>query len=396
MDAIVTKMEETLERKKSIANIVEKRTMVIDYIKRIHEAAYYAGIGTSASMLTNSNSTSSVGGANGGATSGISSTLNTSNSSLSTSNSTSSLSSLNNSSGNLANIANNNQNNNNNNNNNNTIKPIHWMNVAMIQKTDFDSMIQKSDLEKNPEIQKRLLGWFCLGFSLSPLTTADKGPSYIRSLLQLIEEYDYHFELGSAMQGVKVLLSKKQPTHTVVNENEHIKAKIGKIGTTVVYEFLKIFNISIAKDLDYFHVVFSLLEILEQIYKKMDKETCSSKYVYEALLKIDSRLKHHIFGFLAKEIDKMALQIIKDQLDFTMISTSIKDKDIQQHNFNVQSKISNNVNSSNNNSNNNNNNNSNIVVNNNNNSNGTNTKDNLNTSNNNNPTSSSKGSISSD
>ncbi|KYQ90865.1 hypothetical protein DLAC_07736 [Tieghemostelium lacteum] len=319
MDAIVTKMEETLERKKSITLIVEKRSMAIDYIRRIHEAAYYSNTGT--------------GGGNGGfntthlGTSGAGSSNSLMNGASS---STSSLSSL------VSSVSSSN-NNNSSSGNINSQRAIHWMNVAQIQ---------KSDLEKSTDIQKRLLGWFCLGLSLAPLTTTDKGPAYVRSLVQLMEEYDYHFELGSAMQGVKVLLSKKQPTHTVVNENEHIKSKIMKIGNTVVYEFLKIFNISMAKDLDYFHVVFSLLEILELIYKKFDKETCSSKYVYEALLKVDSRLKHHIFGFLSKEIDKISTQIIREQLEFTILCTSIKDKDIQQS-ISLQSKLANSLSSSN-------------------------------------------------
>eukprot|EP01133_Synstelium_polycarpum_P014928 gene14928-17652_t len=217
-------------------------------------------------------------------------------------------------------------------------KPLHWMNVASIQKLDF---------EKSVEIQKRLLGWFSLGLSLAPLLSTDKGPAFVRALVQLMEEYDYHYEMGSAMQGVKVLLSKKQQTHTIVNENDHIKSKIVKIGNTVIYEFLKIFNIAIAKDLDYFHVVFSLLEILEQIYKKFDKETCSSKYVYEAILKVDSRLKHQIFGFLAKEIDKIAAQTIREQLEITILSTSTRDRDIQQHQQ-MQSKLANSLSSSNN------------------------------------------------
>ncbi|EGC40154.1 hypothetical protein DICPUDRAFT_74307 [Dictyostelium purpureum] len=366
MDAIVTKMEETLERKKSIANIVEKRTMVIDYIRRIHEAAYYGNSGFSSTpsslsisekeKTNNSNNNSNNNIANNTNTNNTLTTTATNNTSgLSTSSSASSISSLNtsNSGNNLnklyqqesgglspsppqsqSNISCSSP----------PVTPfqlfpnhnMHWMNVTMVQRQDF---------EKSQEIQKRLLGWFCLGFSLAPLIATDKGPAYIRSLVQLMEEYDYHFELGSAMQGVKVLLSKKQQSHTVVNENEHIKSKIVKIGTTVVYEFLKIFNISIAKDLDYFQVVFSLLEILEQIYRKIDKETCSSKYVYEALLKVDSRLKHNVFGFLSKEIDKMSMNIIKEQLDFTLLSTSIKDKDIQQH-LNIQSKLANSLNTS--------------------------------------------------
>jgi len=54
------------------------------------------------------------------------------------------------------------------------------------------------------DIQKRVFQWFSLGLSLAPLLSIENGPTFVRSLVQLIEEYDYHFVMHPAVQGVKV------------------------------------------------------------------------------------------------------------------------------------------------------------------------------------------------
>lgn len=50
-----------------------------------------------------------------------------------------------------------------------------------------------------------------------------------------------------------------------------------------------------------------------KIYTKLEHPSSSSKYVYEAISKIDSRLKHHFWSFLAKEINKISNRILKEQ-----------------------------------------------------------------------------------
>eukprot|EP01111_Echinosteliopsis_oligospora_P010935 TRINITY_DN3491_c0_g1_i2.p1 TRINITY_DN3491_c0_g1~~TRINITY_DN3491_c0_g1_i2.p1 ORF type:complete len:227 (-),score=36.26 TRINITY_DN3491_c0_g1_i2:264-944(-) len=180
---------------------------------------------------------------------------------------------------------------------------IHWMNVALISRPEFSD-----------DIQKRTTMWFYLGLSIAPLAVIESGPSYVRSLLQLTEEFEYHFVLHPAVAGVKLLLlnSKQTATHTTVNEGEALKAKINKVGNSVLYEYLKVYNNPIAAEMDYFQVVFALCEVLRQVYVKLEHQSSYTKFVYEAITKIDSRLKAHFFGFLSNELAKIATKIVQE------------------------------------------------------------------------------------
>jgi len=184
-------------------------------------------------------------------------------------------------------------------------RQIHWMNVTLISPSDFGE-----------EIQKRKVQWFNLGLSLAPLSAIENGPVYVRSLLQLMEEFEYHFFLHPAVQGVKLLLSSsKQQGHvSQANEVDQLRVKIQKVGNAVIYDHLKVYNNPIEQDLDYFQVVYGVCEVLVQVYSKLDHASSYSKNVYEAITKVDSRLKELFFGFLSKELTKIATRIAKDQV----------------------------------------------------------------------------------
>lgn len=60
MDAIVTKMEEEKERKKYIQNLLEKRKLNMDYLKRVHQYAsnkhYHHNVNNNNNNIGNGNS----------------------------------------------------------------------------------------------------------------------------------------------------------------------------------------------------------------------------------------------------------------------------------------------------------------------------------------------------
>jgi len=182
-------------------------------------------------------------------------------------------------------------------------RQIHWMNVVLLSPPDFTE-----------EIQRRKVQWFNLGLSLAPLSVIENGPTYVRSLLQLMEEFEYHFFLHPAVQGVKLLLSSKQQGPVAANEVDQLRVKIQKVGNAVIYEYLKVYNNPIEQDLDYFQVVYGMCEVLVQVYTKLDHASSYSKNVYEAITKVDSRLKELFFGFLSKELTKIATKIVKEQV----------------------------------------------------------------------------------
>jgi len=111
-----------------------------------------------------------------------------------------------------------------------------------------------------------------------------------------------------------LLSSNKQQGVITANEVDQLRAKIQKVGNTVIYEYLKVYNNPIEQDLDYFQVVYILCEVLTQVYTKLDHASSSSKYVYEAISKVDARLKDLFFGFLSKELTKIAKKIVNEQV----------------------------------------------------------------------------------
>jgi len=197
---------------------------------------------------------------------------------------------------------------------------IHWMNVVLIAPHEFGE-----------DIQKRKVQWFNLGLSLAPLAAIENGPTYVRSFLQLLEEFEYHFFLHPAVQGVKLLLSSKQHGLVTSNEFDQLRAKIQKVGNTVIYEYLKVYNNPIEQDLDYFQVVFGMCEVLQEAYTKFDHASSYSKNIYEAIMKIDSRLKELFFGFLSKELMKISYKTVKEQIgDLDSLFNIAKDRGVLQ------------------------------------------------------------------
>lgn len=63
----------------------------------------------------------------------------------------------------------------------------------------------------------------------------------------------------------KLLLSNQDATMSAANETEQFKTRIRKVGDAVIYDFLKVYNNPIEKDLDYFQVVPILCDILRQV-----------------------------------------------------------------------------------------------------------------------------------
>ncbi|CAN0557417.1 unnamed protein product, partial [Ectocarpus sp. 8 AP-2014] len=59
--------------------------------------------------------------------------------------------------------------------------------------------------------------------------------------------------------------------------------------------------------LDYLEVVFSLCEVMCRIYAKFVEEECyKNAFVYDGLVKVDNKIKHHIINVFAKEFTDMS------------------------------------------------------------------------------------------
>lgn len=173
----------------------------------------------------------------------------------------------------------------------------HWMNCVLVSKSDLHCHVQP---------QLKCISFFYLGLSVSQLldTTADVKPlpivRIIRSLTQLMEEYDYHFS-STAMQSVKYVLAKHstcmypqlQPNSTVnapgamsdpsensANEPTPIQLPrpvIHKFQSDVVYEHLLTPHIGFS--LDFGEVLQALSDSLCRLYDLVFRDSVCYRFV---------------------------------------------------------------------------------------------------------------------
>lgn len=193
---------------------------------------------------------------------------------------------------------------------------VYWMNTCKISIDDMKEFFHESTLEKRVE------QWFFLGISLAPLLQVSNGWWFLRALVQLLEEYEYHFS-NLAVQGMKYL---KAMTSTSVQQlsvvtGRSVKPSIQRVGRTVVYEFLRTPNVPC--ELDYCQVIFSLCDMLTIVYRKilaekqilLDSLTINHLDIREIVQKIDSKFKHEFFGLISRDLNTLAMMKVKQQLN---------------------------------------------------------------------------------
>jgi hypothetical protein len=79
--------------------------------------------------------------------------------------------------------------------------------------------------------------WCTLGLSLAPLIKVDSCVTLIRSLAQLMEEFDHYVENRCRLTE-SMKMGMRSYTAGLDSENEAIKPKLHKIGTHIAFEFL--------------------------------------------------------------------------------------------------------------------------------------------------------------
>eukprot|EP00904_Undaria_pinnatifida_P009317 jgi/Undpi1/5515/HiC_scaffold_2.g00794.m1 len=193
-----------------------------------------------------------------------------------------------------------------------------WLNCVQLTRQG-DLAIYAAELSS-----QRILRLFYLGVGLAKLLQCKGGAQLIRGILQLMEEWEYHFALaGVAHHSVKAMLAKNidGPSRDAMREmggegtkqQEQVVARLLKFNNEVVYEQLLTPEVPFA--LDYLEVVFSLCEVMCRVYAKFVEEECyKNGFVYDGLVKVDNKIKHHIINVFAKELTDMSTTIAKAEL----------------------------------------------------------------------------------
>lgn len=184
--------------------------------------------------------------------------------------------------------------------------------------------------------KRRAADYFMLGLSIARVVDGTRGvAALITSIGQLLEEWEYETS-GAATQGVKFVLSKnagcvypsvssssEPPNQSTGDEGSRTSntSSLGAIdlkspalyrfNNAVVYEVLV--NAHIPFDLNYLDVVVSFCEILERLYNRLfHADSFNVTSIFEGIVKIDTKLKHHFINMVSKELTDFACGHLKD------------------------------------------------------------------------------------
>lgn len=130
---------------------------------------------------------------------------------------------------------------------------------------------------------------------------------------------EYHTASGAA-QAVKLFLAKPSespyPEQTPADPNEPINPRIYRFGSDVVFE--SFFSPHIPFQLDYLEVLDGLCHTLALMYQAIGHHAESLKReaaLFDALVKIDVKIKHHIINPIAKELTDVTARLAKLELE---------------------------------------------------------------------------------
>lgn len=189
---------------------------------------------------------------------------------------------------------------------------------------------------------------------------------FIRSITQLFEEFEFYFS-SNAMQSVKYVMAKNSPCmypnitcslgghsggasmssdgggnsrgnrdrgdsssgsgssnsgnasqqQQNINDPDNIpKPNVFKYQSDVVYEFLLTPHIPFADSMDYLVVLTSLCNILLGVYMSFQNPACYQHVsTYDAVIKIDLKVKHHVINVISKELTDYANETLQSELE---------------------------------------------------------------------------------
>jgi hypothetical protein len=203
--------------------------------------------------------------------------------------------------------------------------------------------------------KQRTMSFLYLALSLGKLLHASPhispGLPLVRALSQLVEEWEYYFA-NAAVQSVKFMTARtsaclypqysprvtdlqasldssthhSSPQQADEGASPATKVSIGK-ATPQVYKFNgqivfeHLLAPHVAFELDYVEVFGALCVVLSSTYDAflMSQDCSSLAHVYEAVLRLDARFKHHVLSIVAKELTAFCQEA--NALAFEMLTT---------------------------------------------------------------------------
>jgi hypothetical protein len=171
---------------------------------------------------------------------------------------------------------------------------MHWLSAVTLGPQD-------AALSRSVE-SLQVLRWFYLGVSLGPLLQLPSGPPFVRALLQLFEEFQYHFA-RSAVQNMKIIKSRGSRAAAPAggSSEDDLRPQLQRMGGEVLYAYL--LTPHIAHPLSASQVLQCLCELMPHAYRKLGEPGAEppSAALVDAVLKIDTVVEEQLISVVVRQ-----------------------------------------------------------------------------------------------
>mmetsp|Transcript_17359 Transcript_17359/g.29055 ORF Transcript_17359/g.29055 Transcript_17359/m.29055 type:complete len:272 (-) Transcript_17359:2070-2885(-) len=189
---------------------------------------------------------------------------------------------------------------------------LYFLNSVMVSKEDVYKVVAQKDVDHRARM------FYYLGLSICPLLDLTNGPNTVRAFSQLLEEWEYMFDSAAAVQGVKYMMATTSNSAypeflPFEGDGDQLRSSIFRFKDDVVYEYLLLPHLPFVPD--YLEVMSSLCDMLSMLYENMNhKDTYGNSVLYEAVVRLDTRIKHYVVSSVAKEFTANCVKDVQGEL----------------------------------------------------------------------------------
>uniref|UniRef100_A0A7S4D2L0 Uncharacterized protein n=1 Tax=Eutreptiella gymnastica TaxID=73025 RepID=A0A7S4D2L0_9EUGL len=185
-----------------------------------------------------------------------------------------------------------------------------WLDAVVITPEDICRYCQGSD----GAMEKRAQKWFFLGLSIAPLLDMANGPTFVSSLENIFQEWDYFF---STFVGQSWKWAMSKATWVVSGAVEISRRAMETSEPSSVQEAQPLQTLvvpSMCSPVDYYEVAYTLLEILSLVYLKFTDESSATASGYYSIVQVDAWFKDNVLSFLSKDLTAVSQRVVQQQL----------------------------------------------------------------------------------
>jgi len=160
-----------------------------------------------------------------------------------------------------------------------------------------------------------VLRWYYLGVSLASLLPLPSDTPFVRAVLQLLEEHQYHFA-SSAERSIKAIRARPAVKLSAAGaEDGSLNVALVRVNGKVLYEYL--LTPHVAHALSGAQVALSLSDLLTKLYRKLSECAAAagpSPAVGEAIAKLDGLLELNVIEPVVKHAEGRAREALRGHL----------------------------------------------------------------------------------